>query len=121
MTNKVKLATSEKEKLQNMFRLHVKSSKFVPNTYVEEYKLPNCKRKWRFDFAWPSHMLLVELEGGTWGKKPSRHTTGKGFQDDCIKYNEAELRGYCLFRFDTPMIRRLDALLTVERFFGKYK
>lgn len=55
------------------------------------------KRKFRFDFAWPEQMLAVEVEGGVWGAK-SRHTTGAGFSEDCVKYNEAALLGWTVLR-----------------------
>ena len=58
-------------------------------------------RQWKADFRWGN--LLVEIEGGEWGK--SRHTTGKGFNDDCVKYNAMTQAGYRLLRFTGTMIR----------------
>ena len=60
-------------------------------------------RRWRFDFAWPDSKIAVEIEGGTWTSK-SRHTTGKGFMDDCEKYNAAAEMGWRVFRFTTDMV-----------------
>lgn len=65
------------------------------------------KRRFRFDWAWPQHRLAVEQEGGIWLKGGGRHTRGKGFLSDCVKYNRAALDGWCVLR-TTP-----DALLSV--------
>lgn len=54
-------------------------------------------RKWRYDFAWPSKKVAVEIEGGVWTK--GRHTRGSGFLGDMAKYNEAARLGWRVFRF----------------------
>ncbi len=67
---------------------------------------------WRFDFAWPDLKLAVEVEGGTWNG--GRHTRGKGFEEDCIKYNAAMLLGWNVARFTSGMITSGKALETIE-------
>ena len=63
---------------------------------VAEFKF--CpSRKWRADFAIPSHRLLVEIEGGVWSG--GRHTRGSGFIGDMEKYNMAAILGYRVLRF----------------------
>lgn len=79
-----------------------------------EYRFHDT-RGWLFDFAWPDHMLAVEVEGGTWQK--GRHTTGKGFHDDCIKYNHAVLGGWRVLRFTADMVNDLTALTFIEMIF----
>jgi hypothetical protein len=69
-------------------------------------------RKWRFDFAWVSQLVAVEIEGGIW--MSGRHTRGKGYEDDCYKYNEAALLGWKVLRFTPKMIRSGEALRYVE-------
>ena len=59
-------------------------------------------RKWRFDFCWPDQMIAVEIQGGQWIK--GGHTSGKGLQRDCEKYNEAQFKGWKVFLFSTSMI-----------------
>lgn len=73
-------------------------------------------RRWRADFVHHESMTLIEVEGGHWlgnsGKlnpktgKPmkGRHTSGKGFEDDCEKYLEAALLGYKVIRLVSKQI-----------------
>ncbi|HHQ4624442.1 TPA: hypothetical protein ACSPZX_000124 [Aeromonas veronii] len=50
------------------------------------------RRKWRLDFAWPTHMIAVEIHGGI--HTGGRHTRGRGFVEDRAKMNEAALLGW---------------------------
>lgn len=59
-------------------------------------------RRWRFDRSWPAALVAVELEGGVWSG--GRHTRGKGYIDDCIKYNAAQLEGWLVLRFTADML-----------------
>lgn len=69
-------------------------------------------RKWRFDLVWQAQMLAVEVEGGKWIQ--GRHTRPQGFEDDCIKYNEAALLGWRVLRVTGDMIQDGRALQYVE-------
>ena len=44
----------------------------------------------------------VEVEGGTWIN--GRHNRGKGFAEDCEKYNQAALLGWRVFRLTIDML-----------------
>lgn len=70
-------------------------------------------RRWRFDFAWPDHMVAVEVEGGSWVS--GRHTTGKGFEADCEKYAEAAILGWRVIRVTPRMIDDGRAIDLVTR------
>ena len=95
----------------------------VMNFHIRAAKLPEPERelrfhpvrRWKFDFAWPDKMIALEVEGGTWGKGKSRHTTGSGFEKDCEKYNEAALLGWKVFRVTSTMIKKGTALQIIER------
>ncbi len=69
-------------------------------------------RRWRADFAWPAHRLLVECEG-----LGGRHQRAAGYIADCRKYNAAVLLGWRLLRFthhdlrDGTAIRQIAAAL----------
>jgi very-short-patch-repair endonuclease len=73
----------------------------------------NCERKWRFDFAFVDRKLAVECEGGTW--TAGRHSRGKGYAEDCRKYNHAILLGWRVLRFTSEMITSGEALAVVEK------
>ena len=66
----------------------------IPQPVAEHRFHP--KRRWRFDLAWPEHMLAVEVEGGVWTS--GRHSRGTGYIADCEKYNEATLAGWRVLR-----------------------
>ena len=40
-------------------------------------------RKWRFDLAWPEHMIGVECDGAVYSG--GRHVRGLGYSQDCEK------------------------------------
>lgn len=68
-------------------------------------------RGWRFDRCHIHARVYIEIDGGTWGKydakgvlRPGRHTTGKGFRDDCIKLNAAAALGWIGFRLTSDML-----------------
>ena len=79
--------------------------------YVREYQF--CQRKWRADFAFPEHKLLVEIEGGVWTR--GRHVRGQGFVNDCEKYNMATLLGWRVLRFVPQWVDDGTALRMIER------
>lgn len=74
----------------------------LPSPEVE-YKF-HPTRKWRFDFAWPSQKIAVEIEGGIW--TGGRHTRGLGFLKDMEKYNAAGALGFRIFRFTPQELRK---------------
>ena len=76
-------------------------------------------RKWEFDFAWPDKMIAVELEGGTWSG--GRHVRGKGYENDCRKYNAAVELGWRLFRYTTKMVEDGDAVFQIERILNEVR
>ena len=70
-------------------------------------------RRWRADLAWPDKMLIVEFEGGVYTK--GRHTRGRGFENDCEKYNTATLEGWRVLRFTSKHVRTGLAALMIAR------
>ena len=91
------------------FALHCGIYKLSP---VREYVFAS-PRKWAFDFAWPDQKIAVEIDGGTaFGK--SRHSYGKGFEEDCRKYNAAALLGWRVLRLTTAMVNSGEAIDTIR-------
>jgi len=99
--------------LEEMFALQVRAAK-LPKP-AREYRFA-APRRWRLDFAWPAQKIAVEVEGGVWVS--GRHSRGAGYQSDCEKYNAAVLAGWQVLRFTAAMIRRGDALKTLEQAIG---
>lgn len=65
----------------------------VPGTDIcREYRF-HPVRRWRFDFAWPSQRVAVEIDGR------GRHQSVAGVRRDCEKINTAILSGWRVLRF----------------------
>lgn len=74
---------------------------------VAEFRF--CERRWRFDWAWPDQKVALEIEGGVYAR--GRHTRGKGYENDCRKYNAALLQGWRVLRATTGMAPEIRDLL----------
>ena len=78
---------------------------------VKIYRLPKPAqefrfdpvRRFRFDFAWETQKLAVEINGGTWSR--GRHSRGSGQRNDCIKLNLAIERGWRVLQFTGDMLK----------------
>ncbi|MDE2096437.1 MAG: hypothetical protein KGL39_04265 [Patescibacteria group bacterium] len=80
-----------------------------------EYRFDEV-RLWRFDFAWPRHMVAVEVEGGT--RVFGRHNRADGFAKDCEKYNAATFAGWQVFRFTADMVNDGSAVKLIREVVG---
>lgn len=60
-------------------------------------------RKWTLDFAWPceSGGVAVEIQGGTFSRAKSGHTSGVGVQRDNEKSNAAILLGWWVLKYSS--------------------
>lgn len=103
---------SEKESASKTFLYHCKGIG-LPTPEQEVRFHP--KRKWRFDFSWRGRFIAVEIEGGVFSG--GRHTQGKGFTEDCVKYNEAQILGWKVYRFTTQQVISGEAINFMERVF----
>jgi very-short-patch-repair endonuclease len=88
-----------------------------------ENNQPYCEVKftfvkdWRLDCAWPSRLVAVEIDGGTWTS--GRHSRGAGYAEDCRKLNTATEMGWAVLRYTTDMleadpigiVRQVESLL----------
>lgn len=70
-------------------------------------------RTFIFDFQWPRYLLLVEVDGGTFMGKG--HTSGRGYQYDRDKDNEAQERGWLMLRYTASDIRAGRAITQIRR------
>lgn len=71
------------------------------------------ERRWRFDFAWPTVKLAVEVEGGVF--IAGRHSRGLGMLNDMEKYNEAVLLGWRVLRVGRQHIKSGEAVAWIAR------
>lgn len=62
-----------------------------------------CERRWRFDFAWPSHWVAVEIDGGIFVR--GRHVDPLGGHGDRDKLNRAAVLGWKVLRYDAKHLR----------------
>lgn len=97
---------AKREALELTMQLAIRAEKLDAGMVREFAFHPD--RKWRFDFAWPQRKWALEVEGGTWSG--GRHTTGKGFQDDCEKYAAAALAGWRVLRATSTQVKDGTAL-----------
>ncbi|WFQ78171.1 hypothetical protein PXH59_00565 (plasmid) [Xenorhabdus sp. SF857] len=114
--------------LEISFSLQIKKAGLPMPLWGKDELQFHPNRRWRFDFAWMEQKIAVEVEGGTYnhgkekydsysGKKitqKSRHLTPTGFHDDCIKYGEAAILGWCVIRVDAKMVKDGSALAMLE-------
>jgi len=68
-------------------------------------------RRWRLDYFWRGNRgglaIGIEIEGGVYTR--GRHTRGRGFEEDLVKYNEATMRGIRVLRFSSGQVLRGEA------------
>lgn len=97
---------------------------FAAKLMATELPIPRAEvillppRKWRVDFCWPEHELVVEIDGG--GYVHGRHHRPQGFEKDAEKLNAIAMAGYCVFRFTPAMVRSGLAVKTVEEYFERW-
>ncbi|WP_270808281.1 hypothetical protein [Aeromonas sp. QDB25] len=60
-------------------------------------------RRWRFDHAWPTQMIAVEIHGGV--HSGGHHVSAEGFINDRHKMNEAILMGWHVIEATTDDVR----------------
>jgi very-short-patch-repair endonuclease len=81
-----------------------------PATWVPEHRF-HPVRKWRFDIAWPTELLAIEVDGGGW--IGGHHSRGQGIEDDAEKQSTAVSMGWRVMRLTPRMIRDGRALTLV--------
>jgi hypothetical protein len=94
-----KVTKSEKEELADEF---LRLWQYFDGPPLKPEHMFHDERNWRFDFAHLGSKVAIEIEGGIWTN--GRHVRGKGFIEDCVKYNAANLYGWTVFRLATGMI-----------------
>lgn len=70
-------------------------------------------KDWRFDFALPDKKIAIEVEGGTWIN--GGHVRGKYYEDNCNKYNAAQILGWQVLRFTGDQVKSGRALSVTQK------
>ena len=60
-------------------------------------------RRWRFDIAWPTKMIALEIDGGIFIQ--GRHSRGAGILKDMEKKNAASALGWRVFLATPDTVR----------------
>lgn len=81
---------------------------------VREFKF-HPKRRWRFDFAWPSRKLACEVHGGTSDKVRGRHVRMNGFEKDREKMNSAILDDWRVIELTANMVKDGTGIGWIEK------
>lgn len=100
---------AKRERWQTAFALQLRQAG-LPAPTPEYTAFPGHKPTYRWDFAFPEAMILIEIQGGTWMKGQSGHKSGTGIERDCRKSNLANLNSYCQLNFTSNMITDGTAL-----------
>ena len=79
--------------------------------FEREYRF-DSERRFRFDFAFPSLKLAIELEGGIWGA--GAHSRPLGIIRDMAKGNLAVLLGWSVLRYTSAQVKNGSALAEVK-------
>ena len=90
-------------KLEQEVQLHLTG---LPE-YTKEHVF-HPTRKWRLDYAWPELKVALEIHGGVFTN--GRHNRGKGFTEDKVKMNSAQLLGWIVIEATTAQVKSGDML-----------
>lgn len=74
-------------------------------------------KDWRFDLAYPDHLVAVEVDGGAFIQ--GRHARGAGMRDDCAKISTAAALGWRVLRVLPEQIARGQAFGWLEAALGR--
>ena len=82
---------------------------------VKEYRFHES-RMWRFDYAFPQHLIALEVEGGV--HTGGRHIRPKGFLNDMEKYNAAAVAGWRVLRCTPSTLTTTATLELIKNAMG---
>jgi very-short-patch-repair endonuclease len=116
---------SKSEKLHDSMAFAIRA-RCLPAPVTELRFAKALGRQWRFDFAWPTYMVAVELEGLVMRKLyefdrltrvykavtvvMGRHASPAGIKEDMVKYNAAAQLGWTVLRFDQGTVKSGEAI-----------
>ncbi|MGU5693137.1 hypothetical protein [Aeromonas veronii] len=112
----IALMSTDKERAEAKIEIHNKrvraqTAELAAATAEVMSAFPSCVnelvfhpvRRWRFDHAWPTQMIAVEIHGGVYSG--GHHVSAEGFINDRHKMNEALLMGWHVIEATTDDVR----------------
>jgi very-short-patch-repair endonuclease len=117
----VKRATKKPaQSKEELFAFQCRAMKLPP--VLRNYQFAQSMgRRWRFDFAFITHNVAVEIEGLTVRRIggelvcTGRHASIEGFKGDCTKYASAALLGWTVLRFEQSQVKAGLAIDMTQR------
>jgi very-short-patch-repair endonuclease len=97
-----------KSKLEALLAAQIRGAKLREPVLQLRFAPP---RRWRFDFAWESVKIALEVHGGGWVQ--GRHNRPLGMAKDFEKANTAQLMGWVVLHATGDMVedgRALDVV-----------
>lgn len=94
-------ATSKIIKQQSKKRFEIRIAnalRLAGLSFHQEFRFDKV-RLYKFDFAFPDHLIAIEFEGGVFNPAKTGHTSGMGYHNNCDKYNLATLQGWRILRY----------------------
>ena len=73
-------------------------------------------RKWRFDWAWPTQRIAIEIQGGIFSG--GRHVRGAALLREMEKLNAAAILGWRILYLTPKQFAAGDAIALVQRALG---
>lgn len=89
----------------------------LPKYEIETEYIFARPRLWRFDFAIAELRLAIEIEGGIYTS--GRHTRGKGYHSDMIKYRTATYLGWDVVRYTPDEVNKAQTYEEIINFIKK--
>jgi len=83
---------------------------------VRQFEFADTPVAWKWDFAFESCRLLVEINGGIYQNPPTGHRSIRGLLRDYAKLNAATQRHWWSMSFDNKAVESGEAILTVQEF-----
>ena len=91
------MAKKAASKAPDLF-LKLLQSRFKGVEIEKEFRFHETRR-WRFDYAFPTLKIAVEVDGGVW--TGGRHINPAGYINDMEKLNNAAAMGWLVLRITT--------------------
>lgn len=109
------LSQTEQQESEREFAFQVRAHR-LPAPEQQHHWARDAGRQFRADFAWPSHRLLVEVQGGIW--MPSgrgAHSGGAAIKLDIERAQYAVLLGWWRLPVTTDQVRNGEAIDLTRR------